>query len=111
MARNDKKVKELKKVDGSWLTIPKLTKHLQQTKKLTGDGKEITLIFTHYRVNMGYLPYEMGGNVIEVGLYQGVKFVRLSDQVRQRKQAGRKKGQVATKSPAESRIRKQFVYQ
>ena len=92
-------VRKLKNLDSTWMSIPNLTKHLLETRKVTGHGQPITLIFTHYRVNMGFLPYDMGGNVIEVAEFQGVKYAKISDKIRPKKAAGRKKGKKATRRP------------
>ena len=94
------KVKVLKKVDDSWMSIPGLMKHLQEVHKVTNSGAPITLLFAHYRVNMGYLPHSMGGNVLEVGTFRDVKYVRILDKVQTKVTVGRKKGQVGTKHPS-----------
>lgn len=86
-------IKVLKTWDSSYMTIPQLRDKLVKEFKETEKGKPINIFYTHLIVNQRCLSYGMGGNKLQVRMFNGVKVVKILDEKREeRKSTGRPKG-------------------
>lgn len=99
--RNGKPITTLKNIpkegEEGWVSIPELRDYLVKEYKTTPKGgKEINIFYTHYLIDRRQLPFDWGGNVIEVGKIRGLVFARILEQkVEKKKPTGRPKGRVS----------------
>lgn len=92
-----KKYKQLKKWEDGYMTFSDFKKYLLEKYKVTTAGKPVSIYYVHYLANQGALPYEWGGNKLEVAMLRSLKLVRISTEIREKKvSTGRP---VGSKSP------------
>jgi len=61
-------------------TVPEFRDYLQETFKVTTEGKPITLNYAHLLCGYGRLPKEMGGRVLKIRKVRGRKAVTITDE-------------------------------
>lgn len=96
-ATSTKKIKQLKKWEDGYMTFSDFKKYLLEKYKVTTANKPISIYYVHYLANQGALPYEWGGNKLEVVMLRSLKLIKISTEIREKKvSSGRPKG---SKSP------------
>lgn len=86
---------EIEDDQNGWMTVPKFTKHIQDTYKTTTTGNDITANWVHFRITEGHLPIALPfeGKCIEQGKFADTLYVRIHPDKKHTKQsAGRKPG-------------------
>lgn len=81
------------KLEEGYMSIPSFRDYLAEKYKVTSENQEITIIYTHSLIDMKRLPLHWGGNLLDIVIYSGKKFVKVSDKLREKLTPGRKKGQ------------------